>query len=292
MNESMHPVIERSHPLTTSFDRLRHVNEHVKAHVGVPDGDNWFRPKAYFEQTCLDNLGDQIERQYDTSSRAIVAGLLLSRYQWSIVVTTLASYLHDRRVPNLTADNLWLHWNADHNYMDGVTHATGLFTCLPRDDDADHSDAMVLSDRDALRDHLRQQLEDHFTEAITRISHYAGLRARALWPTVADHCAGTVLWLGEEMTDRGICTFNVRHEVQALLHVDGSPLYNKITDVLPVNIQPGETLLSLRRAACCHAFRQEACDYCPTCPHLPLEERVERIRTTALQEHSASEAGQ
>lgn len=277
------------HPLTATFKRLRCANQSVRAHLEAPAGNGWFRPAAYFETARLDALRSGIENRYQTKSRSVIASTLLSSYIWGIAVTALAAFLYERRVPDLTPRHLRLHWNDEYAFSDAVAYTGRRFACLPHDPAAGHPDATVVPDLDALRRYLREQFEKHVATAIERISRYTGLRSRALWPTVADRCAATILWLSENLPDDGHA-YDVRREVEALVQKPESPLHNKITGILAVELSPGDTVLRVKRAACCHAYRMDNHSYCDTCPHLPAEEQIDQIQATVRAHRAPTEA--
>lgn len=286
----MQQVSEMSHPLTTNFAQLRRVNPYVKVQVGAPAGEGWLRPAAYFTASRLEALRRRIEAQYDTKSKTAVAGQILRDYQWGILAAGLALFLAERRVPELAPDALWLHWNEEYDFVDVVAYENGRFACLSADPAADYPASTVFFTLASLRDYLRRQIEAHFSEAIGRLGGYMAVPERSLWPVVADRCVVTLLWLGRSLGDEDSRVVEMEEEAAALVDVPGSPLYNKITGVLSLEIRPGETILRPKRATCCGAYRQEAHDYCPTCPHLPQEEQMERIRAEVLAQPAAEAA--
>lgn len=286
----MHDITNSNdHPLSATFERLRCANPSVRAYLEAPAGNGWFQPAAYFETGRLDELRSRIENGYKTKSRSVVASTLLNGYIWGVAVTALAAFLTERRAPDLAPKHLRLHWNEEHAFADAVAYNGRRFACLSHDPAADHPDATALPNVDTLRDYLRDQIEEHVATAIERLSHYTGLRGRALWPTISDRCAATILWLGESLPDDGRAC-DARREVEALVQKPGSPLHNKITGILPVEIRPGDTVLRVKRAACCHAYRMENHGYCDTCPHLPAEEQIDQIRATVRAQRTAAEA--
>jgi hypothetical protein len=276
----MEQVSEMSHPLTNSFAHLRRVNGHVKAQVGAPSAAGWLRPADYFVTSRLETLRRRVEAQYDTRSKTTVAGQILRSYQWGILATGLALFLGERRAPDLTPDNLWLHWNEEYDFVDAVAYENGRFACLAADPAADFAAAVFFS-LDSLRHHLRRQIETHFGEAIGRLGQHMAVPERSLWPVVADRCVATLLWLNRSLDDGDRWACDVEKEAAALVDAPDSPLYNKITGILSLEIRPGEMVLRPKRATCCGAYRQEAYDYCAACPHLPREEQLERIRAEA-----------
>lgn len=278
-----------SHPLTNSFDHLRRVNPQVKAQVGAPSGEGWLRPAAYFTASRLEELRRRIEDQYDTKSKPAVAGQILRAYQWGILATGLALFRCERRVPDLTPHELWLHWNDEYDFVDAVAYENGRFACLSTDPAADHPASVVFS-LDSLRDYLRRQLEAHFSEAIGRLGEYMAVPERSLWPVVADRCVVTLLWLGRSLGDGDSRAMEIEEEAAALVDAPGSSLYNKISGVLSLEIRPGETVLRPKRATCCGAYRREAHDYCATCPRLPGEEQMARIRAEVRAQPAAEGA--
>lgn len=275
-------------PLATTLARLRHLDERLQATVAPSERGEWFAPASFFEEPRFSALQQKMEQRYGMRGGPSIAAKLLSRYQWGILVTAIGCYLHDGRVPHLDAAGLCLRWNREDVYVEAVAYGSRRFTALAGDAAAGRPGVCVVHGRDALRDCLRREIEDHFAPVIETLCARVGSNPRSLWPTVADRCASTLLWLGPAAARLGMFDGSTVQEVEALVNAPGSPLHNKATGVLPVTCG-GETHFFLKRAACCHAYRRDGRDYCDTCPCFTAEERVARLRARVLREAGGTE---
>jgi len=184
-------------------------------------------------------------------------------------------------VPELHPENICLHVPAaehaekeeEHNAR--IAFTGGRFAALPTDPAADHPDAYIVPDQDALRDNLRTGLEVHFSWVIERLSQTVGCNPRGLWLYVTDRCAGTLGWLMQEQ-DKQACLPCINREADALIRVSGSPLFNKKVGFFELTYQE-HSHIYLDRATCCYWYKTDGGDYCNTCPHRTKEERNERL---------------
>lgn len=247
------------------------------------------RATAFFQEPHFSQLQREVAEQYEARSRTMIGGAIILSYQWGILGAALSSFLRDQRVPDLDPQNMWLHWEGSYGYVDAVAFEQGRFAALSDDPDAGHPDATLFPDIDALRDHLRTQIESCLGQAITTLCQQIGANPRSMWPFVADRCTLMVLWLGQLIEEQTACACDyacdLEREVELLVKQPSSPLYNPVTGVLPVHYN-GNRHLFVQRGACCYAYRREGYDdYCRTCPHLPKEERMDRLQAALAQKY-------
>jgi hypothetical protein len=247
------------------------------------------RASAFFQEPHFSQLRREVEEQYAARSRTTLGGAILTSYQWGILAASLSSFMRDRRVPDLDPQNMWLHWEDSYGYVDAVAFEQGRFAALDDDPAAGHPDATLFPDVDALRDHLRTQLETYLGQAIQTLCQQIGANPRSMWPFVADRCTLMILWLGQLGQEKDACACDLEREVELLVKQPASPLYNPATGVLPVHYN-GNRHLFVQRGACCYAYRREGHDYCRTCPHLPKEERMDRLQAALAQKYGENDS--
>jgi hypothetical protein len=264
--------VTHAHSLASTFETLGALSSYLKVRVEQPEGEGWL-PATNLSDSATSyhaTLRARIGARYSTTDRHFIAMTLFSNAMWQVVVAGFASYLVARRVPDLRRANIALHWD-EHGWAETLALASGRFAALPDDPAIGHPDLDVLPDRDTLRGRLIEHLVgDFLPPLVDHLSAISPLGQRVLWSVVADRCAGTIIWLCEELGLQSIC----RAEVDALLQA--VPHGNK-TGILTID-HNGQQHMFLRRGTCCLSYKTPAHDYCSTCPLLPEDERVRRLR--------------
>jgi hypothetical protein len=270
------------HPLAASFERIRALSSYLQAGLNPQPGDGWYSPFELFApgSARLGDLMSYAQITYQTDSPEVIATTLLAGYQWIIIGPALACYLSERRVPDLSLHNVRVYFGEanDPTFASEVSYHCGRFLALPADPAAAHPDAIILPSYEAMRDWLRAGLETHLDWVVTQLQEATRARIKPLWRTVADRCAGTVIWLGRELNGCFGDLDRVEAEVAAFIQAPSSRLRNDRTGSLRLTYQDC-THLFLQRGACCYAFKNKTGrhGYCTTCPLQPPGERERRL---------------
>lgn len=277
-------VLANQHPLQATCSRIRQLNPYVGARLDMPVATDWLTPVELFAPpaTHLTALIQATQKRLHTSAANKIGGALIQAYQWPLIATAVAAFLVDRRVPALDPQQVRLHLplveqgeTEDVGPPPRVAYHSGRFAALPDDPAAEHPDALIVPNRDALRDYLRNELEAHFGWVIERLSAAVGCNQRSLWLYVTDRVAGTLSWLMQEQ-DKQSCLACINREADGLIRMVDSPLFNKKVGYFELTYQ-GQRQVYLDRATCCFWYKTDGGDYCATCPHRTKEERNERL---------------
>lgn len=269
----------QSHPLQQTFTRIHQFSPYIGARLGTPMEPTWVTPAELLASASphLATLISATQKRLHTTAVNTVGGALIQEYQWPLISTAVACFLVDRRVPDLQPAQVRLHLpdeehgegeEADHTH---IAYTSGRFAALPDDPAADHPDATIVSDEDALREDLRTGLETHFNWVIERLSAAVGCNQRGLWLYVTDRLASTLAWLLQEQDQHvGLATIN-RAAAPFIRRAD-SPLSNKKVGFFELTYKE-RTHVYLDRATCCYWYKTDGGDYCSTCPHRTKEDR-------------------
>ncbi len=131
-------------------------------------------------RTRLSSLAVEMDRlmaRYGTHDRKVVASFLLMAYTWHIAAAT-ASYLTERRVPDIAVHNIVLRLSEDEEPRVGFL--SGRFAALPSDPTAGHPDLLVLPDKRCLALWLRQRLIDNLASFLVLLHEESRFGYRAL----------------------------------------------------------------------------------------------------------------
>jgi ferric iron reductase protein FhuF len=263
-------------PLQQTLERLHPISAYLDLRLGEQhEADTWYTPRALFarDSSCLEPLLEQAQSGFHTTTPNLIGSVLLQSYQWPLLGASLGAYLADRRVPDLSLDNVQF-FLGETGAFRGIAFMKACFVALPDDPAAWHPDARVLASRDLLRSYLRAGIESHLAWVIERLCERLGCNHRALWLCAADRCAGAVSWLMQEQREQRPLG-DIQDEVDSLVHVPGSPMANRKTGVCQRVIDDASYIF-LERATCCYWYRTDGGDYCSTCPRLSKRERDER----------------
>jgi hypothetical protein len=199
------------HPLAESLKQVQTADEQAYADSGDLES-GWFLATALLD-SCLNYLDDALTRQakeHPQMEARTRGSYLIGNYSWYVPLAVIATYLADNRVPDFSPENVALRYRNFTWYEDGesgeaeridVRFLSGRFACLPDDPSSDHPDAIILTDRDALREWLHTALEAHFSLLIERIFVQTRLSRYAQWCLVADSCAALFLHIGRALGD-------------------------------------------------------------------------------------------
>jgi ferric iron reductase protein FhuF len=262
--------------LDETFRRLNRHAAYLQISVGKPLGDRWLdaRSLAAPISSRRDELMQRIATTHSTDDRHVIAMWFWNAYTWPVLMGAVLSYLLERRVPYLAPANIVLHWN-DAGMTDRMALRSAHFFALRDDPAAWEQDCTVVADQDALRAVLVAQITQHYVPPMLDVlATQSPFGMRALWATVADRCASAVL----QATDT-LGNDTCRQEVASL--TKHAPLHGN-TGVLVVNHNGADTLW-LQRGGCCHSYKLPRYGYCATCPLLPIEERMKRLKSQLMQ---------
>jgi hypothetical protein len=272
--------MDNNSPLVATFTRLATAYPNAYADIG-PLESGW-TAATDITQEASPALAQALEHQahhYPKMDARTRGSYLVNSYSWYVPTFAIAAYLSERRVPDFSADNLAVRvnkytWHAGNESGEGERLETrfmsGRFAALPDDPDANHPDAIILPDTDALREWLRVALEAHFTPLIERVYTATRLGRQAQWNLVADSCAALFLYIGQALGDEA------RGQVESLAFVKAadSPMKNPKTGF--VTLQYGDHCETFRaRGGCCRYYTLEDGHKCSTCVLLKPAERDE-----------------
>ncbi|WP_445397168.1 (2Fe-2S)-binding protein [Streptomyces sp. LE64] len=214
----------------------------------------------------------QVLRDYGQQARPdVVASFGLHRYAWpACLLITLPWFLH-RRVPRFPTDRV-----SFQRALGRMSVRVGTFSCLPDDPLAEHPDARVVPDEEALRVEVRAAVAEHLEPLLGGFGPRMRRRGRALWGMATDEIVEG-LWyvshlLGEE--ERGM------RELEALLPGATKP-YAGAADFRMLTGPHGQSLPTRDRASCCLFYTLRPEETCVTCPRTCDEDRVARLSEAA-----------
>ncbi|MCS6828834.1 MAG: (2Fe-2S)-binding protein [Caldilinea sp.] len=277
------------HPLRRTFARIGHMHRYIQVRLGETDEVGWIAPIDLFTPgaVALQKMIDAAQKRLRTEAANIIAGALLQEYQWPLIASAIAGFLIDRRVPDMSLQNVRLRLPSQESKTqevhESIAYCCGRFAALPDDPAADHPDAWIVPDPDALRAYLRAGIEAHMGWVIGRLSQYLGCSERGLWPYVTDRCGGMLCWLMQQQ-QRTAASEDIEEEFQALLKVSGSPLNNKKAGLFALTYRDC-TRVFLNRATCCFWYKTEGGDYCANCPHRTQTDRHQRLLQSIVLEY-------
>ncbi len=272
-----------SAPLAATLARVAALDPHTfAADLGDP-APGWFPATALCasDSAWLAEGLAHATRLYPAAERRVAGAFFVGHYAWYLAGAAICTYLAERRVPDLTLDNVALRygtytWQAGDQSGEAETinvrFVHGHFAALADDPAAAHSDALVLPSTHALRDWLREALEQHMAPLIDAIYASTRLGKRAQWNLVADSCARLFQHAGQHVGDqsRGCA------EGLAFIQSPTSPMCASHTRYLTLECN-GHRDTFVERGGCCLYYRVEPGHNCSTCPLRPAEERSQLI---------------
>jgi hypothetical protein len=259
------PATTTTTPISVTLSRAAERIEYLSATCGErPDG--WhLASDVVNDPDAVNALLDQVLTIYGTGNRQIGAAFLVLGYFWSPMLAALACYTLDRRLPDLSPDAVAF------DLSDGVRFTSPRFCALPDDPDAGHPDALILPDRDALRDRLVQQLEQEHAEPLfATLRSVAPYGLNGMRANYVDRLVSALIWISESLNDPEIA----RCEVPAFV--------SRMTEKRRAGIielqHDGHAGIYQQRSGCCLNYRLPGKEKCDTCSLRPLEERLTIFR--------------
>lgn len=261
------------HPIERSLRRLELLRDHGQGLL-MPDLDSrndWLSvADLVTESQPMEFLFRQLLSHYKTDRLRPPAMFWFGHYAYTIELITFAFFVVEGRVPDLSPDQVWLRIG-ENTDIQNLAWRGRRFAALPDDPDASHPDCMVLPTRQALREYMREQLTSHLTPLVDTISTYSSLGKPGLWEIAADYTAFAFVALGELLGDEAIGM----KESQAF-SAQRSRLSVRRSFILIEHL--GTTHYLLDRVSCCLYYQVGDGKYCHSCPHRPVEERVDLMK--------------
>lgn len=216
---------------------------------------------------------DTVCELFETDDRQVAASLLVLGYFWSPMAGACACYLLDRRVPDLSPENVFLHLRA------GVAFTSPRCWVLPNDPAAGHPDVTVVDDVNALRAQLVNQLEEHAAPLFTTLRSVARYGTAGMRANYVDRLVSAILWLAEQLGDSDLA----RREALAFIDLMSPKGRAGIIEIE----HEGQCHVFQKRGGCCLNYRLPGSEKCDTCSLIPMDERIEGLRRNHLERQTA-----
>lgn len=263
-----------SSPLADSFDRMAQMKDdlYLFARLGKPDGDGWIPMSRLAEDGKL--VREQlrlVKEKWNLKNRDAAIGVV-GGLAWQAVGATLFVYATERRVPDLSPDNVML------RFVDGglaeVAFVESRFAAIVGDLEV-RSATAIFEDEDGLRSHFREGIEAMIEPVVNEVRAATRVGKRTMWNRTSDLIGQRLLQFGEVVGDKSWCG----REAEKLVKSPGSPL-DGATRFFVVEHE-GREEVCIVRGCCCHGYKDPEHGYCGTCPLLSQEER-ERLAIEAM----------
>ncbi|MBW3574586.1 MAG: (2Fe-2S)-binding protein [Actinobacteria bacterium] len=267
-------------PVAVTFARLRHLDEHLAAEVGQPEGSEWYSLDTVVSGGHLDSWLESLVREKD-GQRDVAGAYLGSWLTGALVSVPVSALVLERRVPHVGA-GLWLHRHQE-GWFDRVAFASARVDVLADDPQADHPDAVVLADEATLADRYAESLVETLTPLLEAVRRGAAYGLRGLWGAVADDITGTALRVARQTGTDGWAAWNLSQAVLDHLAARQTLLRRRPTP-FPVTWRGGEALFQVK-GTCCLYYKThdgpldpDGDSYCITCPFRYDDNRLSRLR--------------
>lgn len=266
-------------PIARTLDRVSNAagdgGMDLSARTSVPDEPGWVSVSELAAgQDLLADLMDRLGRAYGEAGRPFTGTSLIRGYLWRMLTPAAATFLAERRLPDLRAGNVALRFGGG-GFVEDVAFTGQRFSVLPGDPEAAHPDATALPSERELLFSLRDALvETHLAALIPALR---GLRVRrgtrALRGVFADSCVDAFVLVGRELGREA-----EGRELATTLLSGASPLS------APAGFYaleyPGGSEVTRVRSACC-LYYKTGNGACFTCPRTTDEERVRILQDRA-----------
>lgn len=273
-------ILQCEKPLRHTYARVRARNPYLQVHVGGYDGSGGWSMRDLLASGCqgLDQQLAIMFQHYKSTDLDVLVRFFFGGFAYALASATVGPFVVDRRVPAVSPETVGFacgEWGGP----EAVILPDVRFYCLPDDPAAGHDDALLVADRHALRDLLREELIACCEPLIASLRQKARIGARAFWISVAETCASALV----DALPRGTSEFVAHDEVQALIGQTGCSLRAK-PEIIVLN-DSGRSALGVLGSDCCCNCKLPGGSYCDSCPHRPREARI-----AALEAWVASQA--
>ena len=261
------------HPIERSLKKLELLRDHGQGLL-MPDIDSqegWFSvANLVTENHLMENLFQRLVSHYKATRLRPPAMFWFGHYAYTIELITFTYFVVEGRVPDLSASQVWMRLGETTD-IQNVAWTGRSFAALPNDLDASHPDCVVLPTREALREYMREQLIAHFAPLVDSISAFSSLGKPGLWEIAAEYTAFAFVALGELLGGEAIGV-----EESRAFSATRSRLSPR-RSFIPID-HIGTTHYLLDRISCCLYYQVEGGKYCHSCPHRPVEERIDLMK--------------
>ena len=263
------------HPLAASMDRAQELGGFFALPLRLPEEAGWTNARDLFQgddRRLTELVAAYGQRAWDSDNRHVAGSAFLVAYLSRVVFPVVGQYVMERRVPNVSLDNLSFHWNG------AAIDATGLdrftFAVLPDDAAANHADAMMVPDADAMYAQLKVWLFEGNLEAVIEdLRRAAGASVKVSWNAVA---AAFSQALNRLYATAGMPE-TVVQAAETFFTDPASPIYSQLT--MEEFEHQGRVGFFSRRRGCCLWWRSpRASDYCSNCILVPQKQQDQRFR--------------
>ena len=269
------PTGQTGHPMIDSMRRAGALSNFFDFPIRDRGQEGWIDAVALFQgdHQLLRNLVFAHGRKEWATDNCHVAGSAfiipyLTRVTWPLI----SQYVLERRVLNVTLDNLALRINGEN--IVGTALNSPTFAALPDDPASCHPDAQVVPDAAALYDRLKESLFDaNLNMVIPSLRLAAQASLKVSWNAVAAS-------IGQAFNR----LYEVTEEPESVVGVAGaffgepsSPLYRQVN--MEVFAHKEKKGFFTRRSGCCLWWKaQKSNDYCSNCILLSREEQDQHFR--------------
>lgn len=272
-----------THPIEETFAKLATLRDDRKSWLLTQtdsQSDSWLSAADLAAESSphIKDLVKRAKSEYKSDSLRPPAMLWFGHYAYAIEVIVFACFLIERRVPDLSPENIQIRFD-NAGEVDSIAWLGHKFAALPDDDGASHSDCIILPTREALREYMHKGLLELFTALIHSVSAYSSLGKPGLWAIAADYSAYAFTTLGDMLGSESIGVEESRlfSETKSKLSVKRS--------FIPIE-HIGTTHYLLDRTSCCLYYKVDGGGYCHSCPHRPMDERIELVKKHMEEEHA------
>ncbi len=271
------PEIQPAHPLAETLSHLPEAYDgsgEPSVRLGPPSGHGvWFSAHGLLgrQSGLIDDALAEIAEAFNAEARDVQAAYFFGAYAWYILGAALTPYLIAKRVPDISPANVWATTTSGRVSRIALRH--GRFACLPNDPAADHLDATVIADGDALLTHCRTEIETHLGALIGMMRvRRIPLGPRAMWAMVSDYVVEIAIgMLGPAATDDSLAEI-----IGPLVRTEGSPL--KARSWFYRVEGDRQAAYFSDRNGCCLTYKVPGTEKCGSCPLRPKAERIELMR--------------
>ncbi|KWX01846.1 iron-sulfur protein [Carbonactinospora thermoautotrophica] len=254
-------------PLGETYARVAAACDFLQIQVGrPPDPESWttgaqLTADAKRLVEFVDAKAARMEQEYGRPARRdVVASWAFHHYAWLACLLVAGPLLLDRRVPLLGPGDVAVPRRT--GVLAGpVTVAVPGFACLPGDPAADHPQARVVADADALRRVARDTVAGHLAPVLAAFRPHVRRGPHALWGMVTDELAGTLWHLGQALGREEEAVA----EATALLP-GGTPPFVGGAGFRTVELR--DRAYTRTRLTCCLYYTLCPEDVCSNCPRI------------------------